>query len=58
MRDERPAKQHPRIVAVDHDAATRALLAGELDARYGRHYDIVVTGASNEARAFLSDPAL
>ena len=33
----------------------RALLADELDARYGRYYDIIVTGASVEARAFLSD---
>ncbi len=56
MREEQHAKQRPCIVAVDHDTATRALLADELDARYGRHYDIVVTGASDDARAFLSDP--
>ena len=44
MHDEQQAKQRPRIVAVDRDAATRALLADELDARYGRHYDVVVAG--------------
>ena len=57
MREEQQAKQRPCIVAVDHDTATRTLLADELDARYGRHYDIVVTEASDDARAFLSDPA-
>jgi thioredoxin reductase (NADPH) len=47
--------QRPRIVASDHDAATRALLADELHARYGRHYDVVVTESNDEARVHLDD---
>ena len=57
MREEQEPKQRPRIVAVDHDAATRALLADELDARYGRHYDVVVAASSDEARTYLCDVA-
>ena len=57
MHPEQEPKQRPRIVAVDRDAATRALLADELDARYGRHYDIVIAASSDEARAHLRDVA-
>ena len=48
MQTNRKRTQRPRIVAVDRDAATRALLADELDGRYGRHYDIVVIAASSD----------
>jgi thioredoxin reductase (NADPH) len=57
MRNEREAKQRPQIVAVDGDATTRALLANELEDRYGRHYDIVVAASSDEARRHLRDVA-
>jgi thioredoxin reductase (NADPH) len=56
-RPEQGPKQRPRIVAVDRDAATRALLASELDDRYGRHYDVVVAASSDEARTHLRDVA-
>src|SRR4051812_29245494 len=55
MRDETQARQRPRIVAVDHDPTTRVLLAAELDARYGRHYDVVVAGSGLDAIASLGD---
>jgi hypothetical protein len=55
MRDEHQPQQRPRIVAVDHDTTTRALLADELDSRYGRHCDIVLARSSHDGRAFLSD---
>ena len=55
MRDEQHTQHCPRIVAIDHDATTRALLADELEARYGRHYDIVVAGSSEEVHPFLTD---
>jgi thioredoxin reductase (NADPH) len=55
MRDEHQAQQRPRIVAVDHDTTTRALLADELDSRYGRHYDIVVAESSHDGRAILTE---
>ena len=42
MRPERELKQRPWILAVDHDAVTRGLLAEELDDRYGRHDEVVV----------------
>ena len=42
MRPERELKQRPWILAVDHDAGTRGLLAEELDDRYGRHDEVVV----------------
>jgi thioredoxin reductase (NADPH) len=43
----------PRIVALDHDGAARVRLAEELDARYGRHYELVVTGSCDDALATL-----
>ena len=57
MHHEQEPKQRPRIVAIDRDATTRALLADELDDRYGRHYDIVVAASSDEARGYLGDVA-
>jgi len=57
MRDERQRPQRPRIVAVDHDATTRALLADELDCRYGRHYHIVVAESANEALIAVDEGA-
>ena len=57
MHPDQEPKPRPRIVAVDHDAATRALLANELDDRYGRHYDIVIAASSDEARRHLRDVA-
>jgi thioredoxin reductase (NADPH) len=55
MRPERELKQRPWILAVDHDAVTRGLLAEELDDRYGRHYEVVVAASSAEARTYLCD---
>ena len=57
MRPERELKQRPWILAVDHDAVTRGLLAEELDDRYGRHYEVVVAASSAEARTYLCDVA-
>jgi thioredoxin reductase (NADPH) len=57
MHDEQEPTQRLRIVASDGDAATRALLTDELVARYGRHYDVVVTASSDEAHAYLGDAA-
>ena len=57
MRPEQEPRPRPRIVAVDRDAATRALLADELDDRYGRHYDIIIAASSVEARPHLRDVA-
>ena len=54
MHPEQEPRQRPRIVAVDRDATTRALLADELDDRYGRHYDIVIAASSDEARTYLA----
>jgi thioredoxin reductase (NADPH) len=53
MRDDERSTARPRIVAFDRDAAARALLGAELDARYGRHYELVVTGSSDDALASL-----
>jgi thioredoxin reductase (NADPH) len=55
MHDEREVTPRPRIVAVDRDAATRALLAGELDARYSRDYDVVIAASNEEAERYLRD---
>ncbi len=49
--------QRPRIVAVDRDATTRALLADELEARYGRHYEVAIAASSEEAHTYLRDAA-
>jgi thioredoxin reductase (NADPH) len=57
MRDEQQSTGRPRIVAVDHDVVTRAVLADELDSRYARHYDIVVAGTSDEVLPLLSETA-
>jgi thioredoxin reductase (NADPH) len=57
MHPEQEPKKRPRIVAVDRDATTRALLVDELDDRYGRHYDIVIASSSGEARTHLHDVA-
>ena len=57
MRPEQEPRPRPRIVAIDRDAATRALLADELDDRYGRHYDIIIAASSDEARPHLRDVA-
>ena len=54
MHEEQEPNQRPRIVAVDRDATTRALLADELDARYGRHYDVVIAASSEEAHTYLA----
>jgi thioredoxin reductase (NADPH) len=55
MHDEREVMHRPRIVAVDRDAATRAVLADELDARYGRHYDVVIAASNHEAQTYVRD---
>jgi thioredoxin reductase (NADPH) len=47
----------PRIVALDRDSATRARLTDELEARYARDYDIVVTGSTDDALASLETDA-
>ena len=57
MRREREPRQRPWILAVDHDAVTRGLLAAELDDRYGRHYEVVVAASGAEARTSLCDVA-
>jgi hypothetical protein len=57
MHSEQESKQRPRIVALDRDATTRTLLADELDDRYGRHYNIVIAAAGDEARTHLRDVA-
>ena len=57
MPEEQEPTQRPRIVVLDRDAATRALLADELDARYGRHYHVVVAASNEEARGYLGDVA-
>ncbi|HZR12197.1 MAG TPA: FAD-dependent oxidoreductase [Acidimicrobiia bacterium] len=57
MHDERRASRRPRIVAVDHEASTRARLADELDSRYGRHYDVVVARSGEDVLADLDDAA-
>ena len=57
MQPEQGPKQRPRIIALDRDATTRALLANELDDRYGRHYQIIIAASSAEARAHLRDIA-
>jgi thioredoxin reductase (NADPH) len=59
-RSTQPEKEptpRPQIVALDRDAESRALLAEELDDRYGRHYDIVLVTSSDEARTYLRDVA-
>jgi len=53
MHHEQGLTQRPRIVAADRDAGTASLLADELHARYGRHYDVVVVASNEEARAHL-----
>ena len=55
MHHEQETTQRPRIVAWDRDAATASLLADELHARYGRHYDVVVAASNEDARACLGD---
>ena len=55
MHHEQEMTQRPRIVAWDRDAATASLLADELHARYGRHYDVVVAASNEDARACLGD---
>ena len=57
MRPGPELKQRPWILAVDHDAGTRGVLAEELDDRYGRHYEVVVAASSAEARTYLCDVA-
>ncbi len=53
MHPDQEPKQRPRLVAIDRDPKTRALLAEELDDRYGRHYDVVVVASSDEAHRHL-----
>ena len=57
MRAEPQPAQRPRIVALDRDAATRGLLADELENRYGRDYDVVIAASTEEARSYLSPAA-
>jgi thioredoxin reductase (NADPH) len=54
MHHEQGLTHRPRIVASDRDAATVPLLADELHARYGRHYD-VVAASNEEAHTYLGD---
>jgi thioredoxin reductase (NADPH) len=54
---------HPLILVVERDEDQRALLADELDDRYGRHYDVAVVATNEEAsdrldRAGRDDVAL
>lgn len=57
MRSDQELTQPPRIVAVDREATTRALLAEELDDRYGRHYDVVIAASSDEGCTYLREVA-
>jgi len=43
------------ILAVDENAADLTHIKRELDDRYGRHYEVVSAGSSDEARAQLKD---
>jgi thioredoxin reductase (NADPH) len=43
----------PLILVVERDEDQRALLADELDDRYGRHYDVAVVASNDDASGWL-----
>ena len=45
----------PILLALDENAADLAHIKRELEDRYGRHYEVVSVGSSDEARAQLKD---
>ncbi len=57
MPEDQEPTQPPRIVVLERDSATRATLAAELDARYGRHYHVVVAASNEEAHGCLGEVA-